>query len=71
MVLEQGISGSQIYEQMLNNNQCQKAIVVSGFAEEDEIAKIRNLGVSHFVKKPYTVNQLAIAVKQALGNRKI
>ena len=68
MVMEQGISGSQIYEQMLHNNQCQKAIVVSGFAEEDEIAKIRNLGVSHFVKKPYTVNQLAIAVKQALGN---
>jgi len=71
MVLEQGVSGSQVYEQMLHNNQCQKAIVVSGFAEEDEIAKIRNLGVSHFVKKPYTVKQLAIAVKQALGNCKI
>lgn len=68
MVLEQGVSGSQIYEQMLHHNQRQKAIVVSGFAEEEEITKIKNLGVSHFVKKPYTVNQLAIAVKQALGN---
>ncbi len=71
MVLEQGISGSQIYEQMLHNNQRQKAIVVSGFAEEDEIEKIRNLGASHFVKKPYTVDQLAIAVKQALGNASV
>jgi two-component system cell cycle sensor histidine kinase/response regulator CckA len=68
MVLGHGINGSQIYEKMLYNNQRQKAIVVSGFAEEDEIAKIRNLGVSHFVKKPYTVNQHAIAVKHALGS---
>ena len=66
MVLEQGMSGRQIYEQMLHNNQSQKAIVVSGFSEEDEISKIKHLGVSHFVKKPYTVKQLAIAVKQSL-----
>ena len=66
MVLEQGVSGRQIYEQMLHNNQNQKAIVVSGFSEEDEISKIKHLGVSHFVKKPYTVNQLAIAIKQSL-----
>ena len=66
MVLEQEMSGRQIYEKILCYNQRQKAVVVSGFSEEDEIAKIKNLGVSHFVKKPYTVHQLAIAVKQIL-----
>lgn len=66
MVLEQEMSGRQIYEQILCYNQRQKAVVVSGFSEEDEIAKIKNLGVSHFVKKPYTVHQLAIAVQQIL-----
>jgi len=68
MVLENGMNGRETYEQMLRINPTQKAIVVSGFPGNDELGKIQALGISHFVSKPYTIEQLAIAVKQSLRN---
>lgn len=68
MVLDQDMNGRETYEQMLQTNLQQKAIVVSGSAEDEEVAIMKNLGASHFVKKPYTVDQLALAVKQSLRN---
>lgn len=66
MILEDGMNGRETYEQLLKINPQQKAIVVSGFSENEEMIKIQELGVSHFVKKPYTLDQLGMAVKQSL-----
>lgn len=66
MILEQGMNGRETYEQMLKINPQQKAIVISGFSENEELVKIQELGVSHFIRKPYTLDQLGIAVKQSL-----
>ncbi len=66
MILEQGMNGRETYEQMLKINPQQKAIVISGFSENEELAKIQALGVSHFIRKPYTLDQLGVAVKQSL-----
>ena len=68
MILENGMNGRETYEEMLKINPQQKAIVVSGFSENEELAKIKELGVSHFIKKPYTLDQLGMAVKQSLRN---
>ena len=68
MILENGMNGRETYEEMLKINPAQKAIVVSGFSENEELAKIKELGVSHFIKKPYSLDQLGIAVKQSLRN---
>ena len=66
MILEQGMNGRETYEEMLKINPQQKAIVISGFSENEELARIQKLGVSHFIRKPYTLDQLGIAVKQSL-----
>jgi len=66
MILEKGMNGRETYEQILQINPQQKAIVVSGFSENEELLKIQDLGVSHFVRKPYTLDQLGLAVKQSL-----
>ena len=66
MILEDGMNGRETYEQLLKINPLQKAIVVSGFSENEEMTKIQELGVSHFVRKPYTLDQLGMAVKQSL-----
>ncbi|MBW1636194.1 MAG: response regulator [Deltaproteobacteria bacterium] len=66
MILEQGMNGRETYEEMLKINPQQKAIVISGFSENEELVKIQELGVSHFIRKPYTLDQLGIAVKQSL-----
>ncbi len=66
MILEHGMNGRETYEQLLKINPKQKAIVISGFSENDELKRIEKLGVSHFIKKPYTLDQLGLAVKQSL-----
>jgi len=68
MILENGMNGRETYEEILKINPHQKAIVVSGFSENEELKKIQDLGISHFIKKPYTLDQLGIAVKQSLHN---
>ena len=60
------MNGRETYEQMLKINPQQKAIVISGFSENEELSRIQELGVSHFIRKPYTLDQLGIAVKQSL-----
>ncbi len=66
MILEEGMNGRETYEEILKFNPEQKAIVISGFSESDELEKIQALGVSHFIRKPYTLDQIGIAVKQSL-----
>ncbi len=66
MILEHGMNGRETYEKILEINPLQKAIVVSGFSGNEELKKIEQLGVSHFIHKPYTLDQLGIAVKQSL-----
>ncbi len=68
MILEEGMNGRETYEQILKINPLQKAIVISGFSENEELDRIGKLGVSHFIRKPYTLDQLGIAVKQTLSS---
>lgn len=66
MIMEPGINGRETYEQILTINPEQKAIIASGFSEDEEVNKIHDLGVIQFVKKPYGIAQIGIAIKQTL-----
>lgn len=66
MMLGPGINGRELYERILTFRPDQRAIVVSGFADSLEISRTLELGASQFVKKPYTLQELALAVKKAL-----
>ncbi|MDP3695771.1 MAG: response regulator, partial [Desulfocapsaceae bacterium] len=68
MIMEPGMNGRETYEQILKINPEQKVIIASGFSEDEEIKKIHALGVIQFMKKPYTIDQIGIAIKQALRN---
>jgi len=67
MMMEPGINGRETYQQILEFLPNQKALIVSGYAENDEITKAMKLGVGAFVKKPYTLKQLAAAVQTELN----
>ncbi len=67
MLMEPGISGLQTYDAILLLNPRQKAIVVSGFSESVDVKKTLKLGASAFIKKPYSLDQLAKAVRQAFA----
>jgi DNA-binding NtrC family response regulator len=46
----------------------QKAIIASGFSETKRVKKAQKLGAGQYVKKPYTLEKIGIAVKNALVN---
>ena len=66
MIMENGINGRETYEEILKHHPKQRAIIASGFAENDEVKRALDLGANQFVKKPYTIIQMGLAVKQTL-----
>jgi CheY-like chemotaxis protein len=66
MIMPPGMDGYETYRQIARFKPGQKAIVTSGYAKEDSMAKARELGVGSFLKKPYTIEQLGQAVKNEL-----
>jgi len=66
MVMEPGMNGRETYEQILKLYPDQRALIVSGYAGHDEIARALKLGVGGFIKKPYSLRQLAGAVAAEL-----
>ena len=66
MIMDPGINGRQTYEDILTFRPNQRAIIASGFAENEEVANVLKLGVSSFLRKPYTTSTLGEAVKNAL-----
>ena len=69
MIMDPGIDGFETYKRMIEIRPGQKAIIVSGFAETDRVKKTQSLGAGEYIKKPYTIEKIGLAIKQEL-NRK-
>ena len=67
MIMDPGIDGLETYQRIAQANPRQRAIIVSGFSETERLQEAQRLGVTVYVRKPYTVEMLGIAVRQALG----
>jgi signal transduction histidine kinase/CheY-like chemotaxis protein len=67
MIMDPGINGRRTYEQMIRIRPKQRALIASGFSENIEVEKAQKLGAGSFLRKPYTIEQLGIAVKKNLG----
>ncbi len=68
MLMEPGMNGRQTYEKILEMYPNQKALIVSGFAENDDVKAAMKLGASGFLNKPYSMDQLGRAAKDALSS---
>jgi len=66
MIMDPGINGRETYERILAIHPHQKAIIVSGFAETDEVKAAQQLGAGQYLKKPFTLQQIGQAVKEEL-----
>jgi two-component system cell cycle sensor histidine kinase/response regulator CckA len=67
MIMDPGINGRETYERILENNPNQKAIIASGFAETNDVKKAQQLGAGKYIRKPFTLENLGIVVKEELG----
>jgi signal transduction histidine kinase/ActR/RegA family two-component response regulator len=67
MIMEPGISGLETYKRVLHMYPRQKTIIVSGYTETEDIKEAQKLGAGTYVKKPYDMEKLGLAVKNGLG----
>ncbi len=67
MMMEPGMNGRQTYEEIIKLFPAQKAIIASGFSESDDVKEALRIGIGGFIKKPYSMDQLGQAVKEALS----
>ncbi len=66
MIMAPAISGLETYERIQQIYPDQKAIIASGHSESEDVLKAQELGAGSFVKKPYTILDMGIAVKEEL-----
>ena len=66
MIMDPGIDGLDTYKQILKLHSRQKAIITSGFSETGRVKEAQKLGVGQYIKKPYTLEKIAMAVRTEL-----
>jgi PAS domain S-box-containing protein len=66
MIMDPGINGRETYERIIKIHPKQKAIIVSGFAETDEVKEAQKLGAGKYIKKPVTLEKIGLAIKEEL-----
>ena len=66
MIMDPGIDGLDTYRQILKLHPKQKAIIAGGFSETQRAKEAQKLGAGQYVKKPYTLEKIGIAVKNEL-----
>ena len=66
MIMEPGIDGLETFQRVLEISPKQKAILVSGFSETERVTKAQALGAGAYVRKPYMLEKLGLAVKEEL-----
>ncbi|MCP4020463.1 MAG: response regulator [Desulfobacteraceae bacterium] len=66
MIMEPYISGLETYQRIKEVNPDQKAIIASGYSESKDVMMAQDLGAGSFLKKPYTILDMGIAIKEEL-----
>ena len=66
MVMPKGINGRKTYEEIIKIRPGQKAIIASGYAKTKEVELAQELGAGKYIKKPYTLPKVGVAIKEEL-----
>ncbi|MFH1215931.1 MAG: response regulator [Pseudomonadota bacterium] len=68
MLMEPGLNGRQTYEKILELHPGQRALIVSGFAESDDVRRAIDMGAGALLKKPYSIEEMGAAVKREISS---
>ncbi|HHD64620.1 MAG TPA: response regulator [Desulfobulbaceae bacterium] len=63
MIMEPGINGCETYQRIMEYKPNQKAIIISGYSSAADMDQAKKLGINHFIKKPYTLQDLGQALR--------
>ncbi len=63
-----GIDGLETYRRICEGHPGQKAIIASGYSETGRVQEAQRLGAGTYIKKPYTLEKIGMAVRTELDN---
>jgi two-component system cell cycle sensor histidine kinase/response regulator CckA len=66
MIMDPGMDGLETYQEILKIRPGQKAIIASGFSETERVRQAEALGAGAYLKKPYLLTSLGVAVRSEL-----
>ena len=66
MIMDPGMDGLDTYRKIIEMHPGQKAIIASGYAENERVKTMQKLGAGTYIRKPYTIEKLAQAIHEAL-----
>ena len=69
MIIDPGMDGLDTYKQILKFHPKQKAIIASGFSATDRVREAQRLNAGAYVKKPYRLEKIGLAVKAELDKK--
>lgn len=70
MIMDPGMDGLETYKEILKLHPQQNAIIVSGFSESLKVKEALKRGAHCYIKKPYTIEKIGLAVRSALEQKK-
>ena len=66
MIMDPGMDGLETYRRILRMRPEQKAIIVSGYSETDRVEEMKTLGAAQYIKKPYRLEKIGLAIRREL-----
>jgi len=66
MIMDPGMDGLETYRHILEIHPRQRAVIVSGFSDMERVKKAQALGAGEYVRKPYIIEKLGLAVRKEL-----
>ncbi|HPX55654.1 MAG TPA: response regulator, partial [Syntrophales bacterium] len=69
MIMDPGMDGLDTYRKIVEVHPRQKAVIVSGYSETDRVRRTQALGAGAYVKKPYLLETLGLAVRNELERK--
>ncbi|RLB86680.1 MAG: hypothetical protein DRH26_16930, partial [Deltaproteobacteria bacterium] len=67
MIMDPGIDGLETFRRIRQFKPEQRAIIASGFSQSDQVQKTLALGAGQYIKKPYTIEKIGLAVQKELA----
>ena len=62
-----GMDGLETYKRIIDIHPGQKAVIASGYTESEQVKEAQKLGAGMYIKKPYTLEIIGMAVKNELS----
>jgi DNA-binding NtrC family response regulator len=70
MIMPPGMDGLETYKQIVTIAPDQKVVIASGYAETERVRKAQRMGAGSYIKKPFTLEKIGLAVRDELDRKK-